>query len=133
MRNFEIILSATFQQRQNSTHLAALEKAELFKATMEQRIVPIDQQLSYARAETIRKKREKIKLIAQTIIFCGRQRIALRGHQDDWKHLAETPHANPGNFIALLRFRAERGDQVLADNLGLLPILQCTQTKPFKM
>ena len=102
-------------------HLAAVEKAELFKATMEQRIVPVDQQLSYARAETIRKNREKIKSIAQTIIFCGRQGIALRGHRDDWKHLAETPHANPGNFIALLRFRAESGDQVLADHLGTAP------------
>jgi hypothetical protein len=99
-------------------HLAAVEKAELFKATMEQKIVPIDQQLCSIRAENVRRNREKLKSIVETIIFCGRQGIALRGHRDDWKHLDEVPHANPGNFIALLRFRAESGDHVLADHLA---------------
>lgn len=45
---------------------------------------------------------------------CGRQGIALRGHRDDSKHL-EDMDTNPGNFQALLKFRCDAGDAVLAE------------------
>ena len=100
-------------------HLLAVEKAESFKSVMESKLLPIDQQVSKARALTIPKNQRKLKSIIETIIFCGRQGIALRGHRDDWKHIKEVSHANnPGNFIALLRFRAASGDQVLTDHLA---------------
>ena len=99
-------------------HLIAVERAETFKQVMENKITPVDQQLSKARSLTISRNKQKLKSIAETIIFCGRQGIALRGHRDDWKHLEESPHSNPGNFVALLRFRVDSGDQVLADHLA---------------
>ena len=41
----------------------------------------------------------------------------MRGHCHDHTCLEDVPHANPGNFIALLNFRIKRGDTVLADHL----------------
>ena len=53
-----------------------------------------------------------------TVIFYGRQGIALRGHRDDWKHVDEHSHANRSNFVALLHFKMQSGDKVLADHLA---------------
>ena len=41
----------------------------------------------------------------------------MRGHRDDHTCLGDAPHANPGNFIALLNFRIKSGDAILADHL----------------
>ncbi len=98
-------------------HLQAIETAKCFKAVIENEVVPIDRQLSTIRARKVEENRKKINSIAETAIFCGRQGIALRGHRDDWKHLDELPNSNPGNFIALLKFKARSGDTVLADHL----------------
>ena len=58
-----------------------------------------------------------MKSVAETVIFCGRQVIALRGHRDDWTQVEKLSEVNPGNFISLLYFRVESGDQVLANHL----------------
>ena len=88
-------------------HRIAVERTEAFKAVMENKLIPVDQQLSKARSLTIAKNKQKLMSIAETVIFCGCQGIALRGHRDNWKNLEEMPHSNPGHFVALLRFRAE--------------------------
>lgn len=98
-------------------HLAAVEKAENFKAVIEKKQVPVDQQLSSIRAKRIAHNREKLKSIAETVILCGRQGISLRGHRDDRRHLEESPYANHGNFMALLNFRVQSGDKILAEHL----------------
>ena len=98
-------------------HLEAVKTAQSFKAMMENKILPVDQQLSSIRAQIVAENRKKIRSIAETVIFCGRQGLALRGHRDDWKHLCDSPTSNPGNFIALLQFRALSGDKVLAEHL----------------
>ena len=98
-------------------HLQAVEKAENFKAVMEKKQLPVDQQLSSLRAQRIAKNREILRSVAETVILCGRQGLALRGHRDDWKWLEKTPYANHGNFMALLQFRIQSGDKVLADHL----------------
>ena len=43
----------------------------------------IDQQLSSQRAQIAAINQEKLRSIAATIIFCGKQVISLRGHRDD--------------------------------------------------
>ena len=98
-------------------HLQAVEIAKDFKATMEHKVVPIDQRISTIRAEEVANNRKKIKSVAEAIIFCGRQGIALQGHIDDWKRLEELPYSNPGNFLALLQFRTQSGDTVLSEHL----------------
>ena len=100
-------------------HLEAVQMAEAFISVMSKKQLPVDQQLSRARAVTIEKNRQLLKSIADTVIFCGRQGIALRGHRDSMKKLDldEVTKTNPGNFLALLKFRAESGDTVLASHL----------------
>ena len=50
------------------------------------------------------------------IMFYGRQGIALRGHSDDHVSWTEFEKRNLGNFVELLKFRAEH-DHVLAQHL----------------
>ena len=98
-------------------HLAASEQAANFIATMERKQLPVDQQLSSIMTKRVEENRNKLKAIVRAVILCGRQGIGLRGHRDDWKHFDDTPHANHGNFVALLHFAVESGDRVLAEHL----------------
>ncbi len=54
-----------------------------FLAVKENRVVSIDRQLNSARAEIIAKNRLKLRSIAATVIFCGRQALAFRGDDED--------------------------------------------------
>ena len=80
-------------------------------------MLPVDQQLSSGIARRIEENRSKLKAVARAVVFCGRQGLALGGHRDDWKHLDETPHANHGNFVALLQFAVEADNEILAEHL----------------
>ena len=84
---------------------------------MESKQIPVNQQLAKIQVLTVAKNKEKLKSIVETVIFCGRQGIALHGHRDDHTCLKDLQHTNPGNFIALLDFRINSGDTVLADHL----------------
>ena len=57
-----------------------------------------------------------LKSITETIIFCGRQALSLRGHRDDPQfdnsYLLEFPSVNVGNFLELIHFRVAAGDEV---------------------
>ena len=83
---------------------------------MESKQVAIDQQISKAQATTIARNKETLKSTAETFIFCGQQGLALHGHRDDLTCQEAAPHANPGNFIALLNFRIKSGDEVLDEH-----------------
>ena len=54
-------------------------------------------QVNTSHAVQIGKNRDVLWSIIATVEFCGHQRIALRGHRDDSKHL-EHMDSNPGNF-----------------------------------
>ena len=49
--------------------------------------------------------------IAETVLFCGRQGLALHGHDESNSILTQTDN-NDGNFRALLRFRIDAVDNV---------------------
>ena len=51
------------------------------------------------------------------MIFCGRQGLAFRGHHDDTPSTKKDSCTNRGNFLALLHFRVQAGDQVLKEHL----------------
>jgi len=63
------------------------------------------------------KNRAKLKPIIQTIRLCGRQQIALRGHEDSGRISLDEPKNNDGNFRCLLRYRSKNGDNVLKEHL----------------
>lgn len=94
-------------------HKFAVESAIHFRANT----TPIDQQLNTIRQQRIAENRSKLRSIVETVIFCGRQGIALRGHRDDRTTVNEDPDHNHGNFWALLNFRVSSGDNVLEQHL----------------
>ena len=49
-----------------------------------------------------------------SVIFCGKQNIALRGHMES---STGNNSKNQGDFLALLDFRAE-GDEIIAKHLS---------------
>ena len=63
------------------------------------------------------KENEKvISSLFKVVLLCGKQGIAFRGHRDDginWEEANEESSSNQGNFIELVRFRAET-DEVLS-------------------
>ena len=63
-----------------------------------------------------------LESLTKIVLLCGKQGLALRGHRDDrisWEEDANT-HFNEGNFVKLIRFRAET-DSVLAEHLAKSP------------
>lgn len=96
------------------SHKEALADALAFKEVMESKALSIDRQVDLVVKERVEENRTKLKSILRTVILCGRQNIALRGHRDDAKHL--TDDRNPGNFQALLDFRIEAGDKKLEEH-----------------
>lgn len=59
-----------------------------------------------------KENRHILKMIAKTILFCGRQNIALRGDIENIKDSSK----NPGNFLALLKVLSE-SDALLKKHL----------------
>ena len=62
-------------------HLASVERAEAIWCS--NGTPSIDHLLSSRCAQLLVENRFKLKSIAVTIIFCGRQALSLRGHHDD--------------------------------------------------
>ena len=63
-------------------HETAMLTMKEFRNSMEQRSVPIDQTLTNAKKALVDQNKKKIVPIIKTVMFCGRQKIALRGHRD---------------------------------------------------
>ena len=97
--------------------LHAVIAMENFPRKMRREAVPIDQQINNLLQQQINRNREILKSLFKTIIFCGKNNIALRGTRDD-------DPRNPslsGNFQALLEFRIDSGDQTLKHHLETAP------------
>ena len=110
---FKDALSTLRQHSKKSYHVHAVSDMVMFMQIMNNERQPIDHQLVSALAQQVQTNRQLLTSIIKTIIFCGKQNIALRGHRDDLKHLQES--GNHGNFHALLNFRTEAGDSIGRD------------------
>lgn len=60
---------------------------------------------------------DKLIPIIRSVLLCGRQWLALRGHRDQGPLLLKMPVENDGKFKALLRFAIESGDLDLQQHL----------------
>ena len=105
----------------HKTHQNALHVANMFIKAMEDSSARIENQLSILHSKKVTENRLKLRSIAETIILCGRQGIAFRGHRDDRLSVEENPNSNHGNFLALLQFRIQAGDKILSDHLQSAP------------
>ena len=74
-------------------------------------------QINTQRKINVIENRKKLIPIIQSIRFCGRQQISLRGHRDSGRIDLKEPENNNGNFRALLRYRVNSGDEYLKDQL----------------
>ena len=81
-------------------HYSMLQMDQL-KSIMEKRQRPIEEIADSVRHARIRLNREKLKPILETVVFCGRQNIALRGHRDDSIYVEAQHGRNTGNFQEL--------------------------------
>ena len=104
-------------------HKTAVIRSEEFLKTMTHQQPDIQCCLNQAMASRISLNHQKLHSIFKTIVFCGRQNIALRGHRDDATDIERDVDnlENHGNFRALLNFRVDAGDNVLAEHLAIAP------------
>ena len=101
-------------------HRNALMDADTFLRVYSQKQATVEQQMS-AHQQQIQKNRKILASLVETIAFCGRQNIALRGHRnEDSAHLRseEEQSGNPGNFLALVKFRMQCGDEILKKHIS---------------
>ena len=91
-----------------------MELADSFKYNVEHPDVTITSQVDARKAANIKHNCSILKSLTSTVLFCGKQCIALQGDAEKF----ETP-SNPGNFLALLKFLATN-DDTLRKHLELL-------------
>ena len=92
-------------------------KDKFHKTAIEARHDDILSQLDKAHQEEVLRNRSYLLSIADTILMCARQNIALRGHRNEVGCVSVNdvePEENDGNFRALLRYRIRGGDNQLA-------------------
>ena len=99
-------------------HQNALLSYATFEKMMQQKVAPIDVCMNRASQKIIEDNRRKLIPIIETVILCGRQNFALRGHRDD---ATNWDKGNPGNFQSSLNYRIKGGDTVLKDHFERAP------------
>ncbi|KAK9719948.1 protein of unknown function (DUF4371) [Popillia japonica] len=67
--------------------------------------------------EEVQRNRKVLTTIIETIVFCGRQELPLRGHRDSGKLSLTEPNYNDRNLGALLQYRIRGGDVNLQDHI----------------
>ena len=95
-------------------HNDALLQAENFIKMMRFPEKAIASIIESSRVAQIEYNRKVLRSIVSSVIFCGKQTIALRGHMES---SADKNCKNQGNFLALLDFGAEAGDEIIAKHL----------------
>ncbi|XP_069104128.1 52 kDa repressor of the inhibitor of the protein kinase-like [Argopecten irradians] len=97
-------------------HMDSVVKSTNFLKCKEDKQVPIHHQIDAALEARKERNMKVLETIVETVLFCGRQNISLRGHRDDSRHSAD-PSVNTGNFKALLEYRIKGGDSNLQHHL----------------
>ena len=98
-----------------------MARASGFKLVMTREQPTVHQQLHDRNRELTAENEKKLKSIISTIEFCGKQNLALRGHRSENWDSEDLPESNPGNFLALLNFRHDAGDQSVAKDFHVVP------------
>ena len=117
--NFKKMYEVCDTHAEGQSHKDAIVTCDAFVKRMKGTRESIAVQLKAGLGETIQSNRQKLQSIVETLILCGRQNIALRGHRDSGTDVerAQVSTSNHGNFWALLNFRISAGDTVLKEHL----------------
>lgn len=104
----------------NRYHIDAVDTGQNFLIAYKNPEISIVNRLDRKRIAEVNENKKRLIPIIKTIILCGRQGIALRGHRDD-KNFGNILNAdsiiNEGNFRALLSYRIDAGDNELRKHL----------------
>lgn len=98
----------------NVYHQNSVLKAEDFTKRVKNPSLKIDNILDSNKSQQISENRARLIPIVKTIIECGRNGLALRGHRDHGQLVLTEPVERDGNFRSLLRFRHDSGDTAVA-------------------
>ena len=102
------------------SHIAASQAAEEFIHSIENPEKTISAMLDKRKAENIAENRHILKCVAEAILYCGRQCIALRGNKEQ----RDSP-GNPGNFLSLMKLIANH-DPKLKQHLDMPKLRNAT-------
>ena len=105
LRDWSNISKTVVSHSKSESHLSNCEAADNFLAVMKGDKKDICCTMSSPYNAAVEKNRNILVSIVEAIIFCGKQNIAIRGHE-----------AEKGNFRALLNFQAKH-DPVLKEHL----------------
>ena len=108
-------------------HKTALTKMEELLYRYRNPCETIHSKLHQEAQKLIKENQNVIESILKIVMICGKQGLALCGHHDDkieWEE-SELDLENRGNFIELVRFRAET-DMVLNRHLYSAPKMLIT-------
>ena len=109
--NFKKFYESFDYQGSREYHKYAVAACDAFVRMMSGRCESVAIQLNKEVRDTILKNRQLLHSIVETIILCGCQGIALRGHHDSATDLeGQGAQSNHGNFWVLLNFRIAAGD-----------------------
>ena len=118
LTSFAGAMRALEKHHTTSGHKNCIKDASVFLSKCKGQSSTVEQQLISHGEAMIKRNRALLSSIVKTILLCGRQAIALRGHRTfDGNPLSEASSpGNPGNFCALLQFRIDSGDELLKEN-----------------
>ncbi len=102
-------------------HLTSMIQMREFLSGYEHPTNSVDIIIDTAAKQLIERNKKVIVSLLKIVMLCVKQGLPLRGHRDDRVEFdQESVSSNLGNYIELVRFRAET-DDVLADHLKNAP------------
>ena len=105
---------------------------ESYKKMFAQEAAEVHLLANKALKERIDSNIQKLTSILDSVIFCGQQGLALRGHRDDAGYV-ELEHHDLGNFQALLYYRIWVVTKSLKNASEIVPEMQHTEAKQYTM
>lgn len=85
-------------------HKLSTLRTDKFVKITEKKTFDVAMQVDSLKKAQVIENRKKLVPIIETIIFCGYQELAMRGHDDCGHILNCDKNNNDGNFRSLLRF-----------------------------
>lgn len=116
-RNWKHALEIFNAHSANTYHRNAVIVGSNFSKICHNSNLDVRNALDESRKKQVEENRRKLIPIIETIKFCGRQGLALRGTNDSGLISDEEPKINDGNFRALLRMRLKCGDKDLSEHM----------------
>ena len=108
------------EHAKNGYHRNAMAIMAEFLARYESPSQAVDAVLNSQTRQTMETNEKVIESLLRIVILCGKQGLALRGHRDDRIDWQSVERSNEGNFVQLVRFRAET-DRILSAYLSKAP------------